>query len=266
MRTKKFNLSEFRYYPLLLLIGLILFFLGKFGVLNPFVSFAQSLTVPLQIGFHQVSKGVANLTATTIEIGGLRSKNSSLILENSVLKAENAKLKKLEDENKSLREQIGSKTKNLKIKLVAVVIGNGGFGTKKVLLIDKGSNEKVKENDLVVVKDILIGKIVNVSPKVASIQLLSDPDSSIPVITMSGAEGILEGKFGSEINITNVLQSEELKEKEIVFTSGKDNFPRNLIVGEIGRINKVDKEFFQSAVVNQLVDPEKLNLVYLLEN
>ena len=266
MKTKKLNLREFRYYPLLLLVGVVVFFLVRSGALNPFISFAQHLTLPLQIGFYNVTRGASNLAATTIEIGGLRSKNSNLSLENSLLIAENAKLKKLEDENKSLREQIGTANKNLKIKLTAAVIGSGGFGTKNVLLIDKGSNDSVRENDLVVVKDVLIGKIINVTPRVSSVQLLSDPDSSIPVVTASGAEGILEGRFGSEIVLTNVLQSEELQEKEIVFTSGKDDLPRNLVVGEIGRVNKVEKEFFQSAGVSQLVDPESLSLVYLVEN
>ncbi len=238
----------------------------RFGALNPFISLAQNLTLPLQVGFYHVSKGVGNLVGTTIEIGGLRSKNSGLSLENATLVAENAKLKKLEDENKSLREQLDTPNKDLKIKLAAGVIGSGGFGTKNVLLIDKGSNQGVKENDLVVVKNILLGKIINVTPKVSSVQLLSDPDSNIPVITAGGAEGILEGKFGSEIRLTNVLQAEELIEREIVFTSGKDGLPRNLVVGEIGKVNKIDKEFFQSASLSQLVDSEKISLVYLVEN
>ena len=266
MKLKKLNLKEFRYYPVLFLVGVVLFFLIKTGVLNPFISLAQNLTLPVQIGFYQVTKGISNLAATTIEIGGLRSKNSGLSLENSLLKAENAKLRKLEDENKSLRDQLGTPNKKLKIKLTASVIGNGGFGTKNVLLIDKGSSDGVKENDLVVVKEVLIGRIVFVTPKISSIQLLSDSDSSIPVVTESGAEGILEGKFGAEISITNVIQAEELKEKEIVFTSGKDGLPRNLIVGEIGKVNKIEKELFQSATVSQIVDPESLTLVYLVSN
>jgi rod shape-determining protein MreC len=266
MKTKKLNLRDFRYYPLLLIVGAALFFLVNLGALNPFISLAQKITLPLQIGFYRATNGLTNLGATTLEIGGLRTKNAALTVENSTLKAENAKLKKLEEENTSLREQIGTSRRDLKIKIAASVIGSGGFGTKKVLLIDKGKNDKVEVNDLVVVKDILIGKIINVSPKVSSVQLLSDPDSSIPVITESGAEGILEGKFGAEISITNVLQSEELTENEIVFTSGKDNLPRDLIVGEIGKVSKIEKEFFQSAVVSQLVTPEKLELVYLIEN
>lgn len=263
---KKLNLRDFRFYPLFLIIGVGLFFLISWGALNPFISFAQNFTLPLQIGFYQASHGVSNLAATTFEIGGLRSKNSNLSLENALLKAENAKLRKLEAENRSLRDQVSTPNKSLKIKVAAAVIGNGGFGTKKVLLIDKGKNDGVAENDLVIVKDILIGKVINVSPKVASVQLLSDPDSSVPVITASGAEGILEGRFGSEISMTNILQSEEVVEKEIIFTSGKNELPRNLIVGEVGKVNKVEKEFFQSATVLQLVDPGKLSLVYLIEN
>lgn len=266
MKSKKLSLREFRYYPLLFFVGLVLFFTVSFGWLSPVLSFAQNLTLPLQIGFYRVTKVVSNVGATTLEIGGLRSKNAQISLENSLLKAENAKLKKLEEENISLREQLNTPRKDIKIKLAASVIGNGGFGTKKVLLIDKGSNDGVKNKELVVVKDVLIGQVINVTPKISSVQLLSDPDTSIPVVTETGAEGILEGKFGAEINLTNVLQSEELKEKEMVFTSGKNDFPAGLVVGEIGKVNKVDKEFFQKAAVTQILEPEKLILVYLIED
>src|SRR3990172_9736369 len=111
MNPKKLNLKEFRYYPVLLVLGLVLFFLIKLGALNPFVSLAQNLSLPLQVGFYQITKGISNFAATTIEIGGLRSRNAGLSLENAELKAENAKLKKLEEENKSLRDQLGTQNK-----------------------------------------------------------------------------------------------------------------------------------------------------------
>ncbi len=265
MRPRKVNLLEFRIYPILLFAGVILFVLIVIGLLNPFLSLTQGLTLPLQVSFHNLSQGVGNLVSTAGQIGSLRGKNSALQVENSELQAENASLKKLETENKSLREQLGTPLKELKVKQTARVIGLGGLGTKNVLLIDQGQNQGVKKGDLVVVKNILLGEIVAVSPKVSSVQLLDDPDTKIPAKTQGGAEGIAEGRFGAGIVLTNVLQSAKLKPNELVMTSGKDNFPANLVLGQINKVNKVEKEFFQSATIEGLVETKDLPVVYIVE-
>ncbi|HSX58300.1 MAG TPA: rod shape-determining protein MreC [Candidatus Saccharimonadales bacterium] len=266
MRSRRPNLFEFRFYPLLLLAGGLLFLFISIGFLNPILSFTQGVTLPLQISFHNLTSGVGSVLNTATHIGSLRNKNSDLQVENAALKAENAALKKLKAENQSLRAQIGSKVVDLKINQAAHVIGLGGFGTKSVLLIDAGKNDGVSKGELAVVKSILLGKVVDVSPKVSSVQLLSDPSTKIPVRTESGAEGILEGRFGQGVVLTNVVQSAKLVQGELIFTSGKDNYPANLAVGKIDKVNKVEKEFFQSASVENLVNPNDLALVYLAKN
>lgn len=258
--------SQIKVYVSLLLVGLLLIILGKIGLVNFFTSNLQSLSLPVQIGFHNITSEFGNIVTTVTQIGSLRGKNSALELDNAVLKADNARLQQLQNENKSLRDQLGTPNKDLKILQTARTIGISPFGTKSVLLIDKGGNDGVKRGFLVIYKNILIGQIRDVSPKVSSVQLLSDPATKIPVVTSNGAEGILEGEFGSGTVITNVVQDDKLSRGDLIFTSGKNNFPKGLVLGEVARVNKIDKEYFQKATANQLIKIKDLNVVFIIAN
>ncbi len=266
MRGKKVEkLNEFRQIFILIGVGVLLFLLFRTSIFQPVINTFQIVTVPLQTSFHQTTKGVISFFQTIGQIGGLRATNSDLLIKNSVLEAENSNLKKLKEENDNLKSQLGVHNKDLKIVAAAHPIGNGAVGVKNVLLIDKGTNDKVHENDLVVIGNILIGKVVEVSPKVSSVQLLSDPESKIPAITESAAEGILQGEFGSEIKLTDVVQEKVLKVGELVKTSGRNSWPRGLIMGKISKVNKVEKDFFQSAQVIPTIDLNDVSLIYVVK-
>ncbi len=259
-------LSLVRQYFLLIIAAGLLIIIARFGWLNPILNLAQDASLPLQVGFTQTFKNASNTIQTINQIGSLREQNAKLQIANAKLKAANSALQKLKTDNDSLRTQLKTPLETTKIKLAARAIGNSGLGTKNVLLIDQGSNNKVKEGDLVVVQNILLGKVIAVSPHISSVQLLTDPDTKIPVVTPDGQEGILEGEFGSTIALTNILQNVNLKKGEIITTSGKDNYPPGLVVGEIGTISKIEKEFYQKATIDPLVEIHDLDLVYLIDS
>ena len=251
-------------YSLVLFIGLVIFFVVRTGVLNPVFGLFQRVTVPLQQGFYQSVRSVSDTLQTIGEIGSLRGKNSKLRLENALLLAENARLKKFEAENKSLREQINTPLVGLKIKASAAPIGFSGLGTESVLLIDKGSDSRVNKGDFVIVRNTLLGRVVQVSSQVSSVRLLTDPNTKIPVKTDTGSEGLLEGEFGANLVLTNVSTDQVLRVGQLLLTSGKDSYPKDLVVGKITKVNRVEKNFFQQANVEQLLAVGSLTLVYIV--
>jgi len=257
-------LSQYRQIIILIVLGALLLFLLRIEVFQQVFGFAQRLTLPVQIGFYSVSRNLKNTFETFSQIGSLRSTNSKLRLENATLLAENTILAKLKSENESLRQQLKTPLGKISIKASASPIGFSGLGTENILLINAGSSQGIKSGDLVVVKDILLGKIVQVNSKVSSVQLLTDPNTKIPVQTESGSEGILEGQFGSSLVLTNVSQDQVLKEGQILLTSGRNNYPKNLVVGKIKKVNRIEKELFQKAEVEQLILIKDLSLVYLI--
>lgn len=265
MSWKKFeSFREFRHYFIIILIGFLLFLITKSGFLNPLINLSQIVTVPLQSSFAHSVRNTKNVIQTFSEIGNLRSNNATLRKENALLRAENTTLKLLEKENQSLRAQLKTPKINLKIIATAAPIGNGAIGTKNILLIDKGSNNKIKKKDLVLVGNILVGQIIEITPKMSSVQLLSDPATKIPAITSGKAEGIVSGDFGSGIKLTDVVQEKVLNIGELIFTSGRNNWPKGLVLGEIEKVNKIDKEFFQKAEVKSSINIDDLDLVYVV--
>jgi len=265
LKFKKISqFKQFRQYLLLLIAGLLLIFLAGTPIFKGLTGGFQVITVPIQTAFYHGFKGIGNTFSTFIQIGKLRRENSDLTVENSVLKSENLKLKDFEKENENLRQQLGTKLEGLKIVAAAHPVGKGVFGSKNIIEIDVGEKNNVKVGDLVIYQNIFLGEVVNVTSRISSVQILSDPDTKIPAVTAGGAEGLVEGEFGSGVNLTNVVQEQNLNLKELVYTSGKGNYPRSLVIGEIEKVNKIDKELFQKAVVKPLVKIETLELVYVV--
>ncbi len=264
MNWKKLNLLEkYRYYLYLFLVGAALILLANTPLLKGLVGSAQRATVPLQETFYQGFKGIGNTFSTLVQIGKLRSINADLKLANAQLTADNLRLKHLEGENKSLKEQLGVRDTSLKIVSASHPVGKGIFGSKSILEIDKGGQDGLKIGDFVVIKNILLGSVINVTDHLSSIQLLTDPDTKIPAVTESGAQGLLIGSFGSEVVLTEVVQEDSLKPGDLVYTSGKDLYPKGLVVGEVSKVNKVNKELFQKATIKPLLKPEDLDLIYV---
>lgn len=256
---KRFNLIAF-----FLLAGFLIFIDRQNGlnfVRRPF----QAILVPVQYSFYSLSQDLKSKLDIVFSINVLHETNRRLQEQNAILLAENTKLKGLAEENKSLKEQLNVKIERVEDLIPTTVIGFGPVGQGRYLLIDKGEEAGVKRDAIVILRDILIGKVVDVSPKSARIELLTDPDSKVPVVTESKAKGLLIGHFQSEMYLTEVLPEEQLKEKDVVLTSGESNYPKNLAVGLVEKVKKNDKDIFQEAVVSPLVNYSKLNLIFVVK-
>ncbi|MDP2720799.1 MAG: rod shape-determining protein MreC [bacterium] len=242
-----------------------IFLLESTGIINLSNTPLQRLFVPLQLSLYKTKQDFSNFVATLGDIRALRENENNLRAENVVLLAENARLKKLETENKALREQLGAKKTEKKL-LVAEVIGGDPLAIKSKLLINKGSRDGVKKSDLVIIKDVLLGEIVSVGFSSATARLLSDPDTKIPAETASNVKGIVVGEFGNKIVFDKVVQGEKLKIGEIVFSSGEADFPKGLVLGKISKVKNYPAALFQRGSLEPLFPYGALETVFIIEN
>src|SRR4030067_250937 len=143
-----------------LLVGLIigLYLLESSDLIGIIRSPIQSALVPVQLSLYKTRSDFQDFLNTIVDIRTLREGESRLRAENAYLLAENAKWKKLEAENKVLREQLGAKKIDKEL-IVAAVIGQDPLIASSEILVDKGSVDDVKRGELVVVEDILIGEV-----------------------------------------------------------------------------------------------------------
>lgn len=249
---------------ILLVLVVALFVLEQIGVMNILQDPLQKAFLPAQLALYKTRGDFARFFTTLTEIGSLRKKESELAAENAILTAENARLAKLEAENKVLREQLGVKQEGRKL-IAAQVIGTDPLFSSSNLLVDKGKGDGVVVGAFVVLKDILIGQIVSVGFSTATVRLLSDSATKIPAVTQSGAEGILQGEFGNRVLLEKVTQGEKLGVGEIVYTLGEADFPKGLVLGKITEIKNNPAALFQKASVEPLISPTLLEMVFITE-
>ncbi|MDP2671123.1 MAG: rod shape-determining protein MreC [bacterium] len=259
------SVSKIRLFFLILFVGLILIFLERFGALDFAKGVVSYLSTPIQLSVYRSYQNLSQSLDAVVSIGGLHARNSTLERENALLLAENIKIRSLEKENENLRAQLGSPKIGLKLKEIASVIGFGVGGNRDSLLLDQGQNQKIKKGDLVVVRNIFVGTVVEVSPRTSRVALITDPQTKIPAITQSGAVGVLAGQFGTEAHLTNVIQDDKLNEGELVLTSGEADYPKNLVLGKITSVKKVSRELFQNAKVESLLPAGELQTVFVME-
>lgn len=264
MRQINVNNPQYKVLSALIIAGLIVGAIESFGFLDPLKKPIQFVTVPIQLSLYSAKLNVENTFKTFGEIGSLRDSNLALEEENAILVAENAKLELLKEENEALRRQIGStSTKNQEL-IVAKVIGESPIVSKRLLLIDKGEVHGVSEGMVVVDGNVFIGEIFSVSPRTSSVQLISDPENKIPVVTNRKVRGLVVGQFGAEVELTNVVQGDTLNVGDLILTTGEGGYPSGLVIGEIKEVKKVEKELFQKAVIEPLIDPSSLSTVFLV--
>ena len=248
----------------LIIISVVFFISETIGGLNFFEAPLQKIFVPALIGISKTRNDIEYFFGTISSIKSLREKETKTSYENSVLIAENAKLKKLETENRALRKQLGAEKIKLDL-IVAEVIGQDALISSSKLLLDKGRADGVVLGNLVIVEDILIGEIVALGDSTATVRLLSDSDTKIPSETADKVSGIVRGKFGNRIVFEKVVQGKKLNKGDLVFSSGEADMPKGLVLGIISSVEKNPSAIFQKAEVEPIISYESLETVFIIK-
>lgn len=137
----------------------------------------------------------------------------------------------------------------------------------ETMLIDKGSASGVTVNTPVLVPDGVVGRVLRLSPSSATVLLVTDPNSHIPVVSQTNrTQGILKGEGPSnELTMQYVPQGVALEEGEILVTSGlADIFPKGLPVAKVTKLGRSGSSLFQVVQAVPLFRPRQLEEVSLL--
>ena len=234
-----------------LLLCLLLILAGLLGLTRPLQAGVERLTVPLRMTVYRGWQGIT---------GGLGGQGG-LIAKDEREKAElQVELKVLQEENQALRKQLEAPLPASMTFLPAKTLG-----LTRYLTIDKGEKDGVKPGMLVVSENILVGKIARVTSATADILLPTDPDSKIPAKTLkTQARGLVIGQFGTQAILDRVVQAETLAVDDLVVTIGEGGYGRDLLIGKINKINKIEVEPFQKATINPLVNYNQLDNVFVI--
>lgn len=170
--------------------------------------------------------------------GAVVRENDELKKDNNILLGRIAESENLKRENDFLRNELGVAPR-LGSKLLIVEIfsvqKNGLFSTA---LINKGKADGVEKSMAVITSgNILVGAVNEVFENSALVLLIDDPRSVVSV-RFQGSNILSEAKgdLQNGLKINEVTYQEEIKEGDVLVTSGLDGLKESLLVGRVSKL------------------------------
>ena len=271
-----------RPWTFLLLLCLTIFILAlhETGQFEPVEDLLSLVTGPIQRAFSGAVEGVGGLFTSVGDARELQAQLDELQHVANDLAAESVRRREVEAENAQLRDFLNFLSANPSLRgyIGGDVIETGGLIEGKVVgqdpnpyvfsaIINRGSQDGLKIGMSVVAGGgRMAGRIAEVHPHSAKVQLLIDPGSRInAVVQVSRSAGLVAGQPDGSLVLEQIPQSERVSIGDTVVTSGQGGLiPKGLIVGQVAAIEKHDIELYQKAVLRPAVDFQRLELLLVI--
>ncbi|MDD5294904.1 MAG: rod shape-determining protein MreC [Patescibacteria group bacterium] len=259
-------------------IGLLIF-LHFIKVLSPLENIMGRAISPVAGRLYSVSSSLRLALSERTDKEELLASLKDLQAEVNQIKAENARLKSIEEENKKLRQYLKFSTKNEYNYILANVVSRGIFADpvsgRQSLIVDKGLAEGLASGLVAVNSEgIIVGKIAEAKENTAKIYLATDSNCKLAASIQEEEDqpggpnktaGITEGELGLTIRMNFIPQAEEIKVGDTAVTSGLEkDIPAGLVIGRIVEVDKTSNEVWQRATIEPLINLDELTIVSVL--
>lgn len=215
-----------------------------------------SISLPVQTAFLEAGSKLSDFLLYFSNAKILEKENRMLNLRIRELLAEISSLKRLKEENLSLRQALNlGLEEEFQLYLVRVVGRDLG---RDAVLINKGSLDGLETDQKVITAEkVLVGRVGEVFRNNAKIILLSDKNSVIEVeVSGKDISGLLRGKGNFKAVLDLVPKDKVLKEGDVL-TDGE------FLVGIVEKPIKNPLEPFQKAEVSLFLGPEDLRILFI---
>jgi rod shape-determining protein MreC len=211
---------------------------------------AVSIVAPLEKGIVRVQSSASGVWHNYFYLRGVRQENRDLRDQLEQLRLAQVRLKQDADQAHRLQALLGFKEQFIGKPIAAQVIGSSGSEQSRLVYIDKGSDDGIRNEMPVITADGVVGKVLSViDGSTSQVLLINDQQSGVgAILEQSRLQGVLKGRASGELVIDKIMADEEVKPGDRILTSGGDRiFPKGLPVGTVSKISK-GAEFIQVTV------------------
>jgi len=256
------------------LISFLILTLGLMGVLAPLRDVVVNIVSPIQFGLQKTALSLKQAGHFFSDSNKVRNENLNLLNTIKILEEKITDLKIYRDENILLKQQLdiktplGSNSRGQKL-LLAGMMGNPSDLSESTVLINKGTKDGVRVNDIAVIGNYLVGITRSVEYSRSIVELITSPNLSLTAYDLDSpdkASGLLKGQHGSLLSLERILQKEKISVGDTIVTSGKDGtFLPNLIVGKIIVVQSDPSQPLKKATLQTMIDVSKLIEVFIIQ-
>jgi len=208
-------------------------------------SFFCWFSFPVQRTLWLAGNETSDFFEGILKISSLKNELDIVKQQNQEFSSQFIKIKKLEEENKTLREALNlGLEENLKLSFATIIA-------------------KSPSEDLIFIID-------QVYKNYSTVRLASDKKMSFDIKICQEEKdisAIANGQGNLDILLDLIPREEEIFKGDIVSTSCLGgNFPDSLLIGKIKEITKKDTESFQTAKIEPAFNLEEANHLFIITN
>jgi rod shape-determining protein MreC len=216
--------------------------------------------------YAAVTGNTSRLWANYVDLRSVRGEKLRLEEEVAALREQVRRLEEAGLENARLRRLLDLPAA-LGLDLVtAQVIAKDTTNWFKTVMINKGSEAGLQRGLPVIAPEGLVGRVVEVIPGTAKVQLLTDPVSSVgALLKEQRVTGLVTGDRGQTAIVKYLPLLAEVRVGDVVLTSGMGGaFPKGILIGTVTAIHRKSGALFQEASVQPSVDFGRLEEVLVI--
>ena len=217
---------------------------------------------PIQKLSYGINRGVKDFVDFFLNFSSVREENEDLKEENNKLKDELAEYSDLAQENEKLKALLDFQEQRTEYNYISTnIIGTRGSILEGYIL-DKGSDDGVKKDMVVIASDGLVGKITSVAKNWCVVECIINENIAVSVMPESTREktGILQGYTDSNTNenltkINYLPMDSKIEKGDVILTSGLGAvYPKEIRVGKVVSVEEDKVQFMKTAIVEPYVD------------
>ncbi len=225
------------------------------------------VTTPVQAGVARAHRAAFGIWDTYQDWKNVRAENRRLRDDNQRLRVEALRVGETTDENRRLRRLLAFQERLPLKTLSGEVIARDWGGWISSLTVNRGRGDHVPRLAAVISPDGLIGRIVDVRPGAAIVQVLTDPASTVGAhIVRTRASGIVEGDPRGTLRFKYLARGGTgIEVGDVLVTSGQGAlFPRGIPIGRVRAIDDRGSALFHYAVLEPAVNFARVDEVLLV--
>ncbi len=234
--------------------------------------FWPDFTEKYKTRFANVLYPVTNVFGTAAKsVGGFASAVQNVLYANTIakraeeLEKQNFKariaLYLLKEENEKLKDKLNVLPAPPQEFLTARIVARSPGPIVEAGYIKARDIDKITKDDIIINEDGLVGQVESVAGNLASIILITDKRSNIPVKSKNyGKRAILVGTGTKNPRLDYIISTNKLSLGEEILTSGDGGlFPADIPVGYVKEINR------GQVIVETYADWSSLDYVFILK-
>lgn len=256
-KPNEFIVSKREYFTLIVAIIVSLVFI--FNSNQPQIDAVRSWLIRNFAVVQEKISWYRGLTTVEKEATMLRARATELMLENSALRE--ALL-----ENHRLRRLLAFKERSPYAVVSARVIAKLENAVNRIVEIDAGVGEGVRQNMAVVTPAGLAGRILEAREETSTIQLLNNHNFKASARVQRSREfGIVEYQEQQGLLLTSVAKNSDIKPGDVVVTSEMSSiFPEGIRIGIVKEIKSDNASLFLDVFLEPDVDLSQLEEVFVV--